>query len=41
MIKSRRIGWAAHVDRIWEMRSTYKIYVGRLEGKRPLETSFR
>jgi hypothetical protein len=32
MIKSRRMGWAGHV----EIRNAYKIHVGRLEGKRSL-----
>jgi hypothetical protein len=36
MIKSRRMRWAEHVARIWEMRNAYRILVGNLEGKIPL-----
>jgi hypothetical protein len=36
MIKSRRMRWAGHVGRLGEMRSAYKILVGKPEGKRPL-----
>jgi hypothetical protein len=34
--KSRRIGWAGLVARMWERRSVYRVLVGRPEGKRPL-----
>jgi hypothetical protein len=37
MIKSRRVGWAGDVALMGEMRNAYKILVGKLEGKRPLE----
>jgi hypothetical protein len=36
-IKSRRMRWAVHVSRMGEERKVYKVLVGRLEGKRPLE----
>jgi hypothetical protein len=36
VIKSRRMRWAGHVARIGEVRSAYRILVGRPEGKRPL-----
>jgi hypothetical protein len=36
VIKARRIGWAAHVARMGEVRSTYNILVGMPEGRRPL-----
>jgi hypothetical protein len=36
-IKSRRMRWAGHVARIEEERKVYKVLVGKLEGKRPLE----
>jgi hypothetical protein len=35
MIKSRRMRWAGHVARMGEKRNTYKILVGKPEGKRP------
>jgi len=31
-----RMRWAGHVARMGEMRNAYKIFVGKLEGKRPL-----
>jgi hypothetical protein len=34
MIKSRRMKWAGHVERMGEMRNTYKILVGKPEGNR-------
>jgi hypothetical protein len=37
MMKSRRIRWAGHVARMGETRNVYRILVGKLEGKRPLE----
>jgi transcription termination factor 2 len=36
MIKSRRMRWAGHVARMGETRNTYRILVGKPEGKRPL-----
>jgi hypothetical protein len=36
MIKSRRMRWAGHEARIGEKRNAYRIFVGQLEGKRPL-----
>jgi hypothetical protein len=36
MIKSRRMRWAGHVAQIGEKRNSYRILVGKPEGKRPL-----
>jgi hypothetical protein len=36
VIKSRRMRWAGHVARMREGRGTYRILVGRREGRRPL-----
>jgi hypothetical protein len=36
MIKSRRMRWEGHVARMEEKRNTYRILVGKPEGKRPL-----
>jgi hypothetical protein len=36
VIKSRRMRWAGHVARMGEKRRTYRILVGRPEGRRPL-----
>jgi hypothetical protein len=36
IIKSRRMRWAGHVARIGEKRNTYRLLVGKPEGKRPL-----
>jgi hypothetical protein len=36
IIKSRRIRWAGHVARMGEKRNTYRLLVGKPEGKRPL-----
>jgi hypothetical protein len=36
MIKSRRMRWAGHVARVRPKRNTYRILVGKPEGKRPL-----
>jgi hypothetical protein len=33
---SRRLRWTGHVARIGEKRDTYRILVGKPEGKRPL-----
>ena len=34
--KSRRMKWAGHVARMGEEMGTYRVLVGKLEGKRPL-----
>jgi hypothetical protein len=36
MIKSRRMRWAWHVERIGEKRNAYRILMGKPEEKRPL-----
>jgi hypothetical protein len=36
VIKARRMRWARHVARIWEVRGAYNILVGSPEGRRPL-----
>jgi hypothetical protein len=36
-IKSRRMRWAGHVARMRGGRNVYRVLVGKLEGKRPLE----
>jgi hypothetical protein len=36
MIKSRRMRWAGHVARMGKNRHSYRILVGKPEGKRPL-----
>ena len=36
MIKSRRLRWAGHVDRMEEIRSAFKMLIGKPNGKRPL-----
>jgi hypothetical protein len=36
IIKWRRLRWAGHVSRMGEKRSTYRLLVGKPEGKRPL-----
>ncbi|KAJ4435384.1 hypothetical protein ANN_17998 [Periplaneta americana] len=35
-IKSRRLRWTVHVNRMGESRNAYRVLVGRSEGKRPL-----
>jgi hypothetical protein len=35
-VKSRRMRWAGHVERMGEERKVYKVLVGKPEGKRPL-----
>jgi hypothetical protein len=30
------MGWMGHVERTGEIRNSYKIFVGKSEGKRPL-----
>jgi len=37
VIKSRRMEWVGHVARIDERRDAYRFFVGKPEGKRPLE----
>jgi hypothetical protein len=37
MIKSRRVKWAGHVERMWEKSTVHRILVGKSEAKRPLE----
>ena len=36
VIKSRRMRWAVHVERMGARRIFYGVYVGNPEGKRPL-----
>jgi hypothetical protein len=36
MIKLRRIRWEGHVARMGEKQNTYRIFVGKPEGKRAL-----
>jgi hypothetical protein len=37
MIKPRKMRWAGHVAHTWgKMKNTYKILVGKYEGRRPL-----
>jgi hypothetical protein len=36
VIKSRRMGWAGHVARVWERRDMYRVLVRIPEIKRPL-----
>jgi hypothetical protein len=36
VIKSRRMRWAGHVERMGEGRGVYRVLVGRPEGKRSL-----
>jgi hypothetical protein len=36
MIKSRRMSWVEHVARNVKRRVVYRVFVGKLEGKRPL-----
>jgi hypothetical protein len=35
VIKSRRMRWAGHVERMGARRSVYRVLVGKPEGKRP------
>jgi hypothetical protein len=37
MIKSMRMGCAGHVARMGDIRNANKIFVGKPEGKEPLE----
>jgi hypothetical protein len=41
MIKARKMRWAGHVARMGEKRNTYRLLVGKPEGKRPLGRSRR
>ena len=34
-LKSRRLRWAGHVGHMEQSRNTYRVLVGKLEGKRP------
>jgi hypothetical protein len=36
IIKSRRMRWVGYVARMGEKRNTYRLLVGKPEGKRPL-----
>ena len=36
VINSRRMRWVGHVARIGERRGSYRVLVGKPEGKRPL-----
>ena len=36
VIKSRRLRWAGHIERMEECRSAFKILTGKPTGKRPL-----
>jgi hypothetical protein len=36
IIKSRRMSWAGHVERMGKKRNVYRLLVGKPEGKRPL-----
>jgi hypothetical protein len=36
IIKSRRMRWAGHLARMGEKRNSYRLLLGKLEGKRPL-----
>jgi hypothetical protein len=36
IIKPRRMRWAGHVARVGEKMNAYGIFVGKLEGKKPL-----
>jgi hypothetical protein len=36
IIKSRRMRWAGHVERMGEKTNSYRLLVGKPEGKRPL-----
>jgi hypothetical protein len=40
-IKSRKMIWEWHVARMGEKRNAYRIFVGSVEGKRPLGTPRR
>jgi hypothetical protein len=35
-IKSRRMRWAGHVERMGEERNVYRVFMGKPKGNRPL-----
>ena len=35
-LKSRRLRWAGHVARMWQLKNAYRDLVGKPESKRPL-----
>ena len=37
VVKSRRMRWAGHVERMGERRGVHRVLVGKPEGRRPLE----
>jgi len=41
VMKSRRMNWVGHVARTRDKTGTYRVFVGRPEGKRPHGTSTR
>jgi hypothetical protein len=41
MVKARRMRWVGHLARMGEMRNTYRLLVGKPEGRRPLGRSRR
>jgi len=41
VLKSRRMRWAEHVERMEDRRCLYRVLVGKREGKRPLGRSRR
>jgi hypothetical protein len=41
VVKSKRMRWAGHVERMGEGRGVYRVLVGRPEGKRPLGRRWR
>jgi hypothetical protein len=41
VIKSRRMRWAGHVMLMGEGSSFYRVLVGKIEGKKPLERPLR
>jgi hypothetical protein len=40
MMKSRRMRWEDNVARMKEKRKAYRLFVGKPEGKRPLEDQY-
>ena len=40
-LKSRRLRWAGHIARMEQSRNTYRVLMGKPEGKRPLGRSRR
>jgi len=41
VLKLRRMRWAGHVVRMGEERGVYRVLVGKLEGRKPLERPTR